>query len=298
MNSPFSQYLAERFPVVAYLLLIGAMVIGAGAAAAASTGQPVPISWPQAIATVTILLGFFHLRVFDEHKDYDRDLIAHPDRVLSRGLITLADLHKYATIAIVLELGMNVVFGVEVMLWVLAFILFSVGMYYEFGVSEWLNKHMVAYALSHNPIAGLMICYTFVLVLGQTAFPEPVIWYLLVTTFTCLGFEIGRKLRAPADEIEGQETYTKALGIKNAALLLIGFEVVAVAVTLPLLTATWAKIGLAVVGLAMLAGPGRFMSDPTASNAKLSENTSTLGALVIYILVAADGIARLGVAWS
>ncbi len=295
---PFAQYLAERFPVGAYLVLIGAMVLGASAAASASTGLPVPVSWPQLIATITILLGFFHLRVFDEHKDYERDLIAHPDRVLSRGLITLADLRKYAAAAIVLELGLNAAFGLETLAWVVAFILFSVGMFVEFGVGEWLNKHLVVYALSHNPIAGLMMCYTFALVLGHTAFPEPVVWYLLVATFTCLGFEIGRKMRAPADEKDGQDTYTQALGVPRATALLIGFELVAVAVTLPLLDAPWAQVALGVVAALMIWGPARFWLSQSAGNAKLCETTSTLGALAVYIIVAADGMARLGVSWS
>lgn len=296
--SNFSQYLAERFPVGPYLVLIGAMVAGASAAAAIATGAPVPLSWPQAICVFTILFGFFHLRVFDEHKDYDKDVQAHPDRVLSRGLITLKDLRIAGLVAVVAEVSLNIPLGLHALSWVCSFILFSVAMRFEFGVSEWLNQHLVIYAISHNPIVALMMCYVMAVASGGLVFSAPALWFLAVATLTSLGFELGRKLRAPEDELEGQDTYTRALGVWGAVRLLVVVEAAAVAVTAPLLSSVWAFAALAAVGLVMILGPVLFGRNPSSKGAKMAENTATLGALGIYLLVAAQGIANLGVAWS
>ena len=296
--SSFSQYLSERFPVVPYLVLIGAMVAGASAAAVMATGDPVPLSWPQVICVFTILFGFFHLRVFDEHKDYDKDVLAHPGRVLSRGLITLKDLRVAGLVAVTLEVCLNIPLGMHAISWVCSFILFSVAMRFEFGISEWLNQHLVIYAISHNPIVALMMCYVMAVASGGLVFSAPVLWFLAVATLTSLGFELGRKLRAPEDELEGQDTYTGALGVPGAVRLLVAIEVLAVAVTAPLLSSVWALGALAAVGLVMVLGPVLFGQKPSSKSAKMAENTATLGALVIYLLVAAQGIANLGVLWS
>ena len=45
-------------------------------------------------------LPVFHLRVFNEHAEYDDDLKYDPNRVLQSGVITLNDLRKLGAIAI------------------------------------------------------------------------------------------------------------------------------------------------------------------------------------------------------
>lgn len=298
MKAAFSQYLAERFPVGPYLVLIGAMVVAATAAAADTLGAEVGLGWRQAVVTVTLLLGFFHLRVFDEHKDYDRDLIAHPDRVLSRGLVTLADLRRAAAVAIVAELLLSLALGWEALAWAGAFIAFSVAMRYEFGAGGWLNRHIVAYAVSHNPIVALMMMFACAVAAGGTTFGQPVVWFLLLATTTSLGFEIGRKVRAPEDEKEGQDTYTHSLGVPRASLLIVVLALLSLLVALPLLVAWWSSVAAACMAGAMVLAARAFARSPSARAAKAVENVTTLGALVLYVMVAADIMVRQGVALS
>ena len=110
-RSYFKAYLDERFPVAPYVLLVGAMVVAVTAAASLAQPGPVSIGYKQLLVLLSLMLGFFHVRVFDEHKDYDKDRIAHPDRVLSKGLITLADLRRYGMVAMVLQLAIGAVLG-------------------------------------------------------------------------------------------------------------------------------------------------------------------------------------------
>ena len=296
--SYFKAYLDERFPVAPYALLIGAMVLAATAAASLSVPGRVSIGYPQLLTLVSLMLGFFHLRVFDEHKDYEKDRIAHPDRVLSKGLITLSQLRRYGAAAMILQLIIGGLLGWHALLWTLAYMGFSLLMRVEFFVPSWLNRHIIAYAISHNPIVGLMMMFAGVVTLETTALPRGLGWFLLVATFTSLGFEIGRKLRAPADEKPAQDTYSKALSPVGAAALLMVVEAAAVVVTFPLLGHTGTRAALGVVGAVMLAIPIRYALTPTPGLAKGAENSATLGALVIYILVTVDICMTEGVTWA
>ena len=297
VKSAFPKYLAERFPVGPYSVLIAAMLAGITAASCDGAGRPLTFGVAQLAAFLTLLLGFFHLRVFDEHKDYDKDLVAHPDRVLSRGLITLRELRVAGGVAIALEFGLNAPFGFAALGWVTAFVLFSVAMRYEFGVGAWLNRHLVVYALTHNPIVALMMLYAASVSSGALT-SGPVLGFVGVATFTSLGFEVGRKLRAPDDEKTGQDTYTAALGIPGAVFLLIvvlwgaGGAATFVAQTL------WGRSIVSVAGLFGIVTAVMFASQQTRKAAKLAETGSTLAALIMYVTIAADVAARRGILWS
>ena len=296
--STFSQYLHERFPPGPYCILVGAMVVAATAAACDGAERAVALTWRQAAIFVTLMLGFFHLRVFDEHKDFEKDKIAHPDRVLSRGLITLAELRRYGYIAIFLELALGFSTGVEAGVWALSFLIFSVLMRYEFGIGEWLNRHLVIYAVSHNPIVALMMCFVTAATLGEMDFSTPVILFILVATFTSLGFEVGRKLRAPQDERPGQDTYTAALGMGRAVALLALVLLAALGAGRMLLVSTGLRIALDGVAIIAMAGVFQFLFNATSKGAKMAETASTVSALAIYGMVAADVLIRRGVTFT
>jgi hypothetical protein len=304
VQSAFKQYLDERFPVAPYVLLVGAMVAAATASAVYDVGS-VPFGYRQLLVLMSLMAGFFHLRVFDEHKDYDKDLQAHPDRVLSRGLITLAQLRKAGYVAIAVEIGIGLVLGWHALFWTLAFIGFSVLMRYEFFVPDWLNERVVLYAISHNPIVALMMIFASVGALENTQFTPGLLWFLGVATFTSLGFEVGRKVRAPADEREGQDTYSNALGPNRAAILIIVVELFAVAFTLPLLRTLAAQLVVVGLGALMMIVPILYArsaaggdSRATASLGKGVENATTLGALGIYLAITVDVALAQGVVWS
>lgn len=52
-----------------------------------------------------VLLAFFHLRVFDEIKDYKNDLALHPERPLARGLISIREAKRVVFFLLCVELG-------------------------------------------------------------------------------------------------------------------------------------------------------------------------------------------------
>jgi hypothetical protein len=210
-------YLQERFPPVAYTLLV-ALFFGSAVlvARAWDVSSPVPpLSW---LGGVVVWLAFLHLRLMDESKDFEQDVATHPERVLSRGIVTLPLLKRLLIIVLVAEAVLAALLGPTALLWWGAALAYSLAMWAEFGVGSWLSKHIVLYAITHNPVVALLALFAH----GATgvAWDNRFIWYLLMVSFGSLAFEIGRKMRTPDEEVAGVETYSSALGRGRAGWLL------------------------------------------------------------------------------
>ena len=116
-NSPFPvrllAYLRERFPLGGHGLLIVSYYSSNQFLARALTqpGEPMRYSPHSLLGAIALLCLFFHLRVFDEHKDYDDDLKHYPERILQSGIITLRELRILGGVAITLELLLSGIAG-------------------------------------------------------------------------------------------------------------------------------------------------------------------------------------------
>ena len=166
------------------------------------------------------------LRIIDEHKDYEGDCLAHPDRVLQRGDTSLSILAKLAWISALIQACFSVYvdqgFGSVTMLW-LATMGYGLLMAKEFFCGEWLEKRLMLYAITHQiitPISMLWICSVPI----SPGYPSSDIWGFAAMAFCCtFSYEIGRKIRAPADEREEVDSYTKALGLRAAPITALLF---------------------------------------------------------------------------
>lgn len=217
----FLAYLNERFPPIGHIVLIISYYSSNQflAQAITSPGQPVHFSFWSTLGSLSVLCGFFYLRVFDEHKDYKEDRVNHPDRLLSRGIITLRELKIAGGVAIAVQLGLSAIRGPAALLGSLAVLSFAFLMLKEFFVGEWLRRHFLVYALSHMLIMPLYALQIFSFTTGEMPFAAPG-WYIVyafVGFFVTLNWEISRKIRAPEDEREGVESYSKIFGPYGAA---------------------------------------------------------------------------------
>lgn len=291
----FRAYLDERFPVGAYLILVGAMVAATQSAASWATRAPLAF-WPTLpLGILSVLLGFFVLRVFDEHKDWVRDRVAHPDRVLSRGLITLKTLARAGVIAALVSVVSAFAMGTDAGLWMVAALCFSVLMRFEFFASEWLRDHIVVYAITHNPVVALLMMVPLAGAAGSSPIGSgDVLVWLGLASVTSLGFEVGRKLRAPESEKPMQDTYTQSLGIPRAVALTVGIHAGSALLALMLLESPWTQGVAVVVGVWAMATTVQFQRSTTPKRAKGVELGATVLALGIYILVVVDAGLRFG----
>jgi 4-hydroxybenzoate polyprenyltransferase len=98
-------------------------------------------------------------------------------------------------------------------------LVFSLLMLNEFFIGGWLQERFLLYAALHMLIMPLLA-----MVVGSYAthqyFWEMSLWYwfyAFVGFFVTFNWEISRKIRAPEDEREGLDSYTKIFGTYGAA---------------------------------------------------------------------------------
>ena len=273
-------YLLERFPPAAYTVLVGlfttsaVMLVGRQTAVAPSFD----VVWR---AGAVVLLVFLHLRLMDEHKDYAADAAAYPDRCLSRGVVTLPLLFRLGVVAVVLEAVLAVSLSIEAAVaWVVCLI-FTLLMRFEFGVGAWLNRRLLLYAITHNPVVALLAFFLWTVAGG--AHDRLLALYIGIVSVGSLAFEIGRKIRLPEEEIVGVDSYSSVLGKGAADRLLAGLRLVtglgllALGVALDQVLLGGMALGLQLVLAGfLLRGPRR---------AKVTEGVATIGLLLDFIWV-------------
>jgi 4-hydroxybenzoate polyprenyltransferase len=287
-------YLAERFPVLGHGLLIVAYYSSNQFLARALTtpGRPMHYDLTSLLGAVTLFCFFFHLRVFDEHKDYAEDVIHHPDRVLQRGVITLRDLKILGGIAIAIEIALAAVRGLPALAaWGIAF-LFSLLMLKEFFARDWLKRHFLLYATTHMLLMPFLSLMVFSFATGRWPWEAPG-WYLVyawVGFFVTFNWEVSRKIRAPEDEREGVETYTRIFGTYGAAYIVLAIRVVDTALVMlvgrHLGLPRWFDAALVALFLVMLIGFFQFRFQTSPKTAKRMETYAGMYIIAFDLILA------------
>ena len=303
--SALAAWMRERFPIrnALFFAVFYATALLVARATAGGSG-PVVLSVRDLAGFAGVWCFFLMLRVFDEHKDFEADAIAHPTRVLQRGLITLGDLKRIGAVAIGVQIGVSLWLdrgiGPVTAWWAGAFA-WSVLMAREFFVRAWIRRHLVVYALTH--IVVMAVLAMWIATMGAPrALHAPASWaFAALSLFAGLAFEIARKMRAPEQEHPLADSYTQALGVPGASGLLaatvVGAAIAAIALT-SLLTGRVGMIAVVSVGAAAVLAAqsiARFCSRPTPAAARRSEAAVGVAALathavVIATLVVAHGL--------
>src|SRR5688572_8779781 len=223
-------YLRERFPLFGHVLLIVSYYSSNQFLAKVLTQPDAPMQYtPRSLlGALTLLFFFFHLRVFDEHKDFEEDSRFHPQRVLQRGVITLADLRRLAALAIVGELLFSFAAWPEAFVTLAIAFTFSVLMLKEFFARDWLKRHFLVYATSHMLLMPLLSLMVFSFATRRMPWDAPLVFWLyaFVGFFVTFNVEVSRKIRAPEDEVEGLETYSRIFGTYGAAWIVLGLRLI------------------------------------------------------------------------
>ena len=197
-------WMRERFPdrnaVFFAVFYATALLIGR---ADGNGAGPIVLSFRDAAGFIALWCFFLMLRIFDEHKDFEADAIAHPHRVLQRGFITLHDLKLVGALAMAVQLGVSVWLDAgigPITAWWLAAVAWSVLMAREFFVREWLRAHLVAYALSHIVVMAILAMWIATMGASGAANAAAPWAFAVLSLFAGLAFEVARKMRAPEQE--------------------------------------------------------------------------------------------------
>jgi 4-hydroxybenzoate polyprenyltransferase len=213
-------YQRERFPVLAHGPLIAAFSASAVCYSALVRGadRVAPVSL--AVAFGTAFLFFLQLRIADEFKDFEEDARFRPYRPVPSGLVTLRELGVLGAIAACLQLGLAVGLDARLLPLLLVTLGYLALMSVEFFAGQWLRARPFLYMASHMAIMPLIDFYATACdwLPADAGLLPGLAWFLLISYFNGMVIEIGRKIRAPADEERGVETYSVVWGPRGAVL--------------------------------------------------------------------------------
>jgi hypothetical protein len=292
-------YQRERFPLLAHGLIVAAFSSSAvcfSMMVRGAVGPPRPFTLLVAFATA--LLFFLQLRIADEFKDADEDARYRPYRPVPRGLIRLSELGILGVITGVVQLLLGLALLPQLVLLLLVVWVYLALMSKEFFVGAWLKKHPILYMVSHMVIIPQIDFYATACdwwpALG--AMPPGLGWFVAVSYFNGVVFEVGRKIRAPADEEEGVDTYTALWGRPVGVLVWLGALVASGGCGLM----AAARVGFLVpvvcllvvlLGTAALAA-WRFLKHPLPGSGKVIEKVSG-----VWILLLNLGVGTVPLLW-
>jgi len=283
-------YQRERFPIASHGILIAAFSFAAVSFSALlrdRSALPGPMTFIVAFATTFIF--FLQLRIADEFKDQEDDARYRPYRPVPRGLVTLRELKGIAIIGASIQLALALWLNLSLLPLLIIVWVYLGLMTKEFFLAQWLRRRPLSYMLSHALILPLMSLYATACdwLLKSPHRPIGLIWFLGLSFFNGLVFEIGRKIRTPLDEENGVETYSSLWGPKKAAL---GWSGALCLGALAALTAA-AKVGVflsfaSVLGLVLPAAAVivvLFLCNPVRKYSALFAPLSALWLLLSYV---------------
>ena len=306
-ESPFLSrlkgYLDERFPLGNHGLLIVSYYSSCQflAQILENPEDPVHYSSSSIMGAITLFCMFFHLRVFDEHKDFAADCKHYPDRLLSRGIITLRELKILGGTAIAIELILSVLRGIPALTATLFALGFSLLMLKEFFVGAWLKRNFLIYALSHMLIMPLFALVVYSFTTGSFPWHAPGwFWvYAFVGNFVTQNWEVSRKIRAPGDEIEGVDSYSKIFGTYGAAYLVIVIRVIDTAIVslvgYHLGLSMWFYIILIILFLVTLIGLLQFRFETSSKTAKRMETYAGIYIIAFDLTLAVEIVRKFSI---
>lgn len=221
MNNRWWIYQEERFPLLAHGPLVIVFCLAVMLFSALQQGDPLPHFDRIAGAVISTLIFFFQLRVADEHKDFAIDAKFRPHRAVPRGLVSLRELARLAfagaavqfLIAVYIDIGL-----VPVLILVWAYMGLMTN---EFFVRSWLLRHPSVYLVSHMLVMPLIAFYvsSFDWLGNCRQVPGGLGWILTLSFCSGLVLELGRKIKTPASERTGVETYSGSWGSRTAVML-------------------------------------------------------------------------------
>ncbi len=193
-------YLRERSPFAVNAALCGGV---SASGVLLATGSFAIL--PMVLSFVGQMVFLTLLRLTDELKDYDKDIVAHPDRPIPRGLISRPEAQRMIYVIFAFMIAYAVVIGLATQptagLFFVALTGYLYLMYREFFVPDWLNETPIWYAITHQAVF-----IPFSVLPGVAARPEalrePISWFFGVCVVGAFfTFELCRKLDPKSNPI-------------------------------------------------------------------------------------------------
>ncbi|MFT5859926.1 MAG: 4-hydroxybenzoate polyprenyltransferase [Flavobacteriaceae bacterium] len=283
-------YQKERFPIVMNLIAVVVFTFSAISYSRICRGVDGFVAWETYLigcfATFTL---FFLVRVFDEFKDKEEDAKFRSYLPVPRGVMSLKELRNIGIIIGIVQIAVIAYFQLNMLYLYVIVLAYLCLMGVEFFVPTYLKPRQILYITSHMFIFPLLDIYSSGLdwLLEGSSPHFGLIFFFIVSYLNGLLVEVGRKLKATADEEEGVVSYTGMWGLKGAIMVWTGLLITTL--TCAILAATFAGYGTAgciiLSSLALLAMIPAiyFVRNPNKKSAKMVEATSAIWTVGMYL---------------
>lgn len=221
----WTQFTLERFHPLSHFVMIGLFVLSHLLVCSHALSYSRSFESQNLLLFIGALLlsglFFFKLRLYDELKDYDTDIVEKPHRPLPRGLLKPGDLKKAIAIIIPIELIIVAAVSPAALPILVVAICYSLLMFKEFFIGNFLRPHLTSYAVSHTFVT-VLLSLTLFSVFTQTLFHQldPDFYLFSASTWFLFNiFEFARKTYAGAEEVKDVLSYSKIWGRYGAVAL-------------------------------------------------------------------------------
>lgn len=283
-------YQRERFPLLGHGMLVTAFSFSAISYSRIARGAEGFVSWSTFFVGIfTTVTLFMLVRILDEFKDAKEDALYRKELPVPRGLVSFSELRTLGILIVIVQILLNLLFFPKMLLIYGIVMMYLALMTKEFFVAEWLKTRQFWYVTSHMFIIPLIDIYASGLdwLLSDVAAPAGLLFFFAVSYMNGIVLEIGRKIRNPALEKEGVQTYSSVFGTRKATylwLLILGG-------TWALSMAASAYAGYGVLAYAILTAffvlscvPAvLFLRTESGRNAKAIELTSAGWTIAMYL---------------
>lgn len=173
-----------------------------------------------------VWLVFFHMRLFDDIKDYQTDRMVNRDRPLPRGVLTTDEFGAGILFCVLLEIFVAASLGFNIFTTYVMVLAFTLVMRQEFFIGDWMRPKMELYAATHTFSASLLGLLIYSASTGKTIVEAPRAYLMVVlgNWFVFNVFEFGRKTFGREEEREGVDSYSLRL-MPFGAFALLGANI-------------------------------------------------------------------------
>jgi len=185
------------------------------------------------LLSLGVVVFFFKLRLYDEIKDYETDVIINPNRPLPRGLVTIQEVKRGIECCLVLEILLFASAGLPGLLGILFATTYSLLMYHEFFIGNLIRPHLTTYATSHTVVTLFLSLAIFQASSHQMIWdlPREVFLFSFISWLLFNIFELGRKTYMKHEEKDQVESYSKVWSRPGAVILVLIHAIIATYLT-------------------------------------------------------------------
>ncbi|MBF0443264.1 MAG: UbiA family prenyltransferase [Oligoflexales bacterium] len=182
------------------------------------------------LATISLLVFVLTLRVMDEFKDYEDDLVNFPERPLPSGRVKHADLRVLLAIVILSAFPLNL-HNKAIFIAAMGVLGYSFLMFRWFFMKERIRSSLPLALYTHNPIVYIYFAYLFVAyVQMDSGYSLLSVFIIIPLGLSMTNWEISRKIRLSENE-SSYTTYSKVWGRKKAILIALTMQLTVLACT-------------------------------------------------------------------